>query len=577
MQTPLLLGGSVFLSRGFVANGEVSLANSRIEGHLECINGIFVNPSGVAFNADAIDVKGRIFLRAGFRAEGEVNLLNAKLGSNLECDGALLVNPSKMALRAEGIRVGGSIFLRNGFKAEGEVNFHCAEIGSNLDCERGTFTNPPKSEALGSGKALNADRVKVAGYVFLRKGVRAKGEVNLLHAEIGSSLECDNSTFENPWCEGLAGSGTALNAEHLKVSGYVFLRNGFRADGTVNLSNSQIGIDLNCSAGTCANDRPGTDEQPTIALSADGSKIHGSILLTDGFSAKGEVWVAGAQVGGQIACDKAKFDGGLVAQATTAESFFWTRLIDPANARLDLVNARVYAIADDSASWPAREKLRVDGFVYQRISGSRTPKTSKERLNWLSRQGKFATQPYTQLAGVLRDSGDDTGARNVLFEMECLKRRQPGIARWSQAWGKILQGTIGFGFYPGRSVTWLVLLVAVCTATYWHGYSAGAFSPTGKAAYEFFSRTKYVQPEYVRFSATTYALENLLPFVRLGQTEHWQPNPEREWRCTGRGTVPSCLASTPSFLRGVRLFEVLLGWFLATMFVAAVTGVVRRD
>jgi hypothetical protein len=63
-----------------------------------------------------------------------------------------------------------------------------------------------------------------------------------------------------------------------------------------------------------------------------------------------------------------------------------------------------------------------------------------------------------------------------------------------------------------------------------------------------------------------YSLENSLPFVNLGQKDRWMPdpNPGGAWRMS-------------AFLRWFRWFQVLLGWLLATLFVAGVTGVVRKE
>ncbi|TAN53640.1 MAG: hypothetical protein EPN26_06780, partial [Rhodospirillales bacterium] len=61
-------------------------------------------------------------------------------------------------------------------------------------------------------KGIFADRLKVAGSVFLRNGFEAKGEVRLPGAEIGGSLDCHGAKFEND-------KGIALNADGLKVAG----------------------------------------------------------------------------------------------------------------------------------------------------------------------------------------------------------------------------------------------------------------------------------------------------------------------------------------------------------------------
>ncbi|MEA3225993.1 MAG: hypothetical protein U9Q07_08585, partial [Planctomycetota bacterium] len=71
------------------------------------------------------------------------------------------------------------------------------------------------------------DGLKVEGNVFLSKGFEAEGEVRLVGATIGGSLECNKGQFINP-------NGYALNGGELKVVGSVFLSDGFRAEGKVN-------------------------------------------------------------------------------------------------------------------------------------------------------------------------------------------------------------------------------------------------------------------------------------------------------------------------------------------------------
>src|SRR5216684_3885253 len=146
---------------------------------------------------------------------------------------------------------------------------------------------------------------------------------------------------------------------------------------------------------------------------------------------------------------------------------------------LDLTQATVGYLHDDSKSWPDNGQLSLDGFVYGRFQGDETPRTARWRLDWIRRQLRpemptwrervatvfkgvgagfsgqtspsgrphpsaaatpsgtptpgaaatssgdrskpahvFATQPYLQLAKVLREAGDDPGATQVLIGME---------------------------------------------------------------------------------------------------------------------------------------------------------------
>ena len=109
------------------------------------------------------------------------------------------------ALNADRLKTAGGVFLSDGFRAEGEVRLLGADIGGNLECTGATFSNP-------KGEALSADGLKVKGSVLLCDGFHAEGEVRLLGADIGGNLECINATFNNP-------KGDALSAEGMQVNG----------------------------------------------------------------------------------------------------------------------------------------------------------------------------------------------------------------------------------------------------------------------------------------------------------------------------------------------------------------------
>jgi hypothetical protein len=354
----------------------------------------------------------------------------------------------------------------------------------------------------------------------------------------------------------LAGSRVlSVTADAANVRGDVFLDNGFNAEGEVRLLGAQIGSDLDCSGGTFKN-------AGKNALSADGTNVKGTVFLDEGFSAEGTVRLPGAQIGGNLG-----FNGGRVsevkAQNTAIRGTLFWRGVEATS--LDLINASAGSLVDDEKSWPGKGNLLLDGFVYGHISGD-SPRDAKTRLRWLERQEPFTPKPYRQLAKVLREAGDDSGARKVLFEME-RRRRLVEDRRWcTWLWGRVLKWTIGYGFHPGWAVWGLLLLAALGWGLFRHGYFAGAMAPTDKDAYSFF-RTEGRPPDYYqRFTASVYSLENSLPLVNLGQKDQWTPDPN-----------PRGSRRMPSLLRLFRWGQVLLGWLLATLFVAGVTGVVRKE
>ena len=399
--------------------------------------------------------------------------------------------------------------------------------------------------------SVTADGANVSGDVSLNNGFNAGGEVRLLGAQIGTNLDCSGGAFKNPRKD-------ALSADRADVKGNVFLSDGFCAEGEVRLLGAQIGGDLGCRRGTFKN--PGKD-----ALSADRTDVKGSVFLSDGFCAEGEVRLLGAQIGSNLDCSGGQFSRVRVQRAAIAGALFWRGIEAAETATLDLANASAGSLVDDEKSWPGKGNLLLDGFVYGHISG-KSPRDAKTRLRWLERQDPFRPKPYRQLAKVLREAGDDRGARRVLFEMECRRRQEEDRSWYERLWGWLLKWTIGYGFYPWRALGWLVLLTALGWGFFRQGYFSRAIAPTDKDAYHCFRDHGRLPDGYQRFTASIYSLENSLPFVNLSQKDHWMPDPNHQG-----------LRRMPGFLRWFRWGQVLLGWLLATLFVAGVTGVVRKE
>jgi len=516
--------GSVTLSNGFYAEGEVQLLGAQIGSNLDCGAGRFRNAGGKALRADRICVQGSVFLRNAFVAEGEVRLLGAKIGGNLECNDGTFKNVGGRALSADRAGVQGSVFLRDGFSAEGEVRLPGGMIGGNLECNQGVFKNA-------GGVALNADRISAQGNALLSGGFVAEGEVSLAGAQIGNNLSCDGGVFKN-------GSGRALNADGINVKGFVFFRGGFRTEGEVNLLSAQIGDNLECDGGSFKN-------AAGRALNADRMNVQGNAMFRSGFSAEGEVRMVNAVVKGTLV---------------------WTGVNNPGGVTLILRNGTAGAIQDDTASWPSAGRLDLDGFVYGHIATDLTD--TKNRLRWLKLQQPFTPQPYRQLAKAMNDAGFDRGERRVLFEMEDRIWKEEGsvasvLLRWP------LRLVVGYGYYPMRALLGLAILVLLGWGVYWGARTAGMMVPKDPQAYAYFKQNGKAPAFYEPLGPLVYSLENSLPLVKLGQTDYWRPDP-----------APASLAgwmNSPRFLFGFLRLQILLGWILATLFIAGVTGIVQKD
>jgi len=267
---------------------------------------------------------------------------------------------------------------------------------------------------------------------------------------------------------------------------------------------------------------------------------------------------------------------------------------------LDLSYASVGPIFDDRDSWPENGSLSLNGLVYSRFGVSSTDATS--RLKWLNLQNYkvpswplwtkyrirramrrilhreydsseppwpvFRPQPFQQLAKVLREDGDNVGARRVLVAMENQRRKYGKLSFLTWLWRSILRVTIGYGYRPWYALLWGLAIVTVASLLFARGYSLNAVAPTDKEAYQIFETHNPKQSNhgdlpayYVEFSPVVYSLDNFLPIINLGEKDHWMPNPHEG----GFGEV----------LRIYLWVHISLGWLLTTLFVAGLTPIVR--
>jgi hypothetical protein len=549
--------GSVTL-QGLRSTGLVQLCGARIGANLECDGGKFQNPaqanaawSGVAIDATNAKVEGAVLLRDGFAAEGAVRLFGATIGETLDCGGGTFQNPAQKDIKESGVAldatnasVAGNVLLRGQFAAEGMVGMYGAQIGGNLDCEGGTFRNPALQDIAGSGLAIEATNLKVSGAVSMRKEFAAEGQVWMYGARIDGNLDCDGGTFHNPSLANVPQSGLALNMEGVTVGEAVFLR-GSVADGTVRMFAAHIGGNLECDGAKLRN------RAKASALDAEGAKIDGNVYLRTKFSAKGDVRLYSTRIDGDLECEGGVFES------------------------LDLRNATARSLLDDQASWPKFGKLSLDGFTYGRIASG--PDSARERLGWLARQQPFTRFPYRQLAGVFRQAGDVHGWRLVSREME--RRTWAAKAWYKRPAGWVLGATIGYGYSSLTALWWLLALVLAGSAVYRLGYQAGSMVPVDQAAYDSFVAHKNLPGNYPAFYSLPYSLENSFPVVKLGVQDKWAPAPNQRAAAQPVGPSSSLLVrmASPRFLQPFRWIQICLGWILGTLFVSGVTGIVRND
>ena len=388
--------------------------------------------------------------------------------------------------------------------------------------------------------AIDAEGSHVLHGVYMDLGFHASGEVLLGGSRIDSNLFCSGGSFTHNKAEGTepwAAEMPALFLGASRIQGPIFLAEGFQANGAVDV-NGVTCTDLICSGGRFIN--PGN-----FALNALLANVSHAVVLNGngrwgGMEADGMVLFGGAKVGGVFWAMGAKFLGkqnephGFSAEAlSVGEGFFWQNVELENGAIFDLRDSSVSGLLDDESSWPQPGRLAIDGFTYGDFYAGPTDARSRLRwislesrstLSWFKLEGSFHPQPYHELAKVLRDRGDDAGARQVLISEE--RARYAGLSPPLRMWGAFVGAVIGYGYEPMRAVGWSLAVVLLGWAAVTLGKRAGVLRPTWPE-----NRPASIGEPYEELHPLLYSLDVFLPFVNLHQEHYWWPDANARGEC----------------------------------------------
>jgi hypothetical protein len=245
-------------------------------------------------------------------------------------------------------------------------------------------------------------------------------------------------------------------------------------------------------------------------------------------------------------------------------------------ATVDFRSVTVNGLVDDEHSWPLPGGLAIDGFVYRDFASPKIDVNRRLRWvalsagkhpTWMNAPEGFRTQPYRELAKVLRERGDDSGATTVLIVEEDLRHAQMGVI--GRAWGHFLNWTIGYGHRPLRAILWSVLVVTLGAIVVGVGKRAGLMRLTWPE-----NSTVPEGNPTSGLSPLLYSLDVFLPFVNLHQEHYWWPDESASGECSFLGRP---LLIGGNFLRAYLWVQIIAGWLLSAIFVAGVTGLIRND
>jgi hypothetical protein len=364
------------------------------------------------------------------------------------------------------------------------------------------------------GRAIVADGLTVAQDLQAEL-IETYGEVSLRGAKVGVSLSLRGSRLRG------AEGRRALNAPQLSVERTLYLTGAWVSE----------------SVGGPEDHLGGT---PPYGLGDVNTPMRGTRMRP--FECRGGVRLDDGRFGDAVDLHQARF----VLSSARREELSLRRIVTPElrftserpeEGRVVLNGAKVVTLVDEAASWPGPGGLAISGFVYENlVPYGHFPLA--QRLEWVAAATpEYAPEPYERLAAVLRGSGEDADAREVLLAKQ--RRRRETLPLAAKTWGFLQDWTVAYGYRPGRAAVWMAVL-----------WAAGAW------AFSYYDPVPIKQDEVPQWNAVLYALDLLVPVINLGQEGYWRLSTGWQW---------------------VSTVLILVGWILATAVAAGASRLLRRS
>jgi hypothetical protein len=196
-------------------------------------------------------------------------------------------------------------------------------------------------------------------------------------------------------------------------------------------------------------------------------------------------------------------------------------------------------------------------------------KDSKTRLRlfsaWLRRQlPHYSAHPYESLAKALKAEADENAALRILIQKEDDVGLAQNLHFLRRFWRWILRYTVGHGYRPDWALKWILGFIAVGAFLFELGYREGVMAPasTDVLVQEKYQKYREIPKDYPTFSAWAYSIDAFIPFLDLVLERYWIPNADA--------------GLFGAFLRIYLWFHIVVGWFLSSLFLTGVTGIIRR-
>jgi hypothetical protein len=577
----LKLAGAL-LAANLEVNGQLRIPGLRTGGNVNLAGAWLHNPDGFAVDGNGLHVGGNLQCvpssERRFRSTGMVFLPSARIDSDFSLRGAQLAPAiedrdwsgdqerffdPRAALIADRIQVSGNVDLDRGFESTGTLRLVNARIGGSVRLSGATIDlsggHEPFAEVPGSTgpgpygyRAVHLDGSEIDGGIDARKA-RIAGQVRVVDVRARGSVLLDGATLSNR-------NGDVLEGRRFTTGGNLDAR-GVTVFGSVLLPEAHIGANLDLRASRFVNPgryRRDRSRKPSVDLRV--AHIGRDLVCARGereaqsFSAHGEIRIRRAEVGRQTTFQGAELGSSLSGTAINAFGLITQDLrLDVAVApkgRVNLRHARCASLNDNDRFWDATGHIELDDFRYDALAVPielDDDAQIKRRLRLLRKAmgGSYRPGPYDQFAAMLRASGNEEHAAEVLIAKQ--KWRYVALAEGYtffgpgvRFWSLLQRAVVGYGYKPMRALLCLAVLLFAGTLVF-----AVMPEPTEANA-----------DDNLVWNPFLYTLDHLVPIVDFGHKNRWHFNSALQWFSAA---LIAC------------------GWILATTVAAGLTRMLRRS
>lgn len=418
--------------------GNVVLANSKVTGDLAMI--------GLQVDGNLMGIKTELnkMIISDAEVSGTLSLIGVTMNSDLSMGG---------------IRVGRDVIL--------------SSISEKFFVKKAPKSLASSFDAIGLGSADDPTALLKARFAKVDlTGASVQRGLSLAGATVRGNLSMDGIQIGTDLTM-VDGEYKAVDLERAKIAG-VFNMRGSKVSGRLDCYASEIGSRLELS----------------------GADIAGPIICS--FAKIGELDLAGGNFRGNVDLTATEIKSELRIGSAGKARTKWDK-----NSMLYLRNAKADAIHDLQDAWPNR--IDFSGFVYRNLGGRNPiqPPSMADRpvswfVAWLAKQNPYASEPYEQLARVLRMGGRPEAADEILYAGKERERAHATLSH--RVWMTTIDVLIGYGYHLWRALAWVAGFILA-------GIAVLRFSGQG--------------PRNQMPFGVAYSFDMLLPIIRLRE-KHYQ-------------------------------------------------------